>query len=350
MNLSPITGTNPSLSHPFTTSGAVFDADAARVLRNARGDPMAASDGLAQLDALVLAHPKVRSVYTQLLRATEAGSGSQLILLLAPPGAGKSWVAGEVVSKLCEQGRSEPDAVAACAVPAVMVETTQVGDRDFSFKELFSKIARAVYEPPLPSRRPAPSPHELVVLGSRGTTCRQREAAVTGLRLKGTRLLALDEAAHMLNVGRTDKLLRHAQTLKSLANDSKTVLLLVCSYDGLPLLNIDTQLRRRMKVVHLARYRDDDPEDVKTYRSILLSIGKVIGLDPDELDCRRELLMQRTVGCAGATMDVLRRALADGMVEGIFDYDAIDRELPSKAYAAEVRKEALAAELALKEL
>ena len=85
------------------------------------------------------------------------------------------------------------------------------------------------------------------------------------------------------------------------------------------------------------------------YRSAVLSISEALALDRAEITDRMPLLMARTVGCIGATFDVFKMAICDGWVDGKFDYQELDNNIPSTDYARDVRQAALSAELLLNE-
>src|SRR5262249_24952109 len=130
------------------------------------------------------------------------------------------------------------------AKPVMGVETPEAGDREFNFKMLYERIREAASEPPLVGARPQPLPWEASGDRRGGSVVFVRNATSKCLPIRHCRLLMLDEGAHMLSVPNGERLRRNAMTLKSIANDGDTVLLLCCSYDGLPFLEVDSQLTR----------------------------------------------------------------------------------------------------------
>ena len=324
---------------PFTSIGGVILDD--------QGQPVTPQLAKERLKFDVT-HPKIVKIVSRMMNALTPDSGCAIVMLVAPPGAGKSHAARAVHRKVHSAARSSA-AWTEDSVPAILLKIGDEGKSDFDFRSVYSEICEAGHAPPIPHRGAPRLPHAEVDTG-RGAPFRQRRAAQKAIHDRKTQIVMLDEAAHILNAKSNETLLRHAKAVKTLADDSTAVLSLICSYDGLPLLKIDSQLRRRIKLVHFERYRDDLDEDKRHYRSAVLSISEALALDRAEIGDRIPLLMERTVGCIGATFDVFKRAIGDGWVDGKFDYEELDNNIPSLDYRDDVRRETLAAELSLKHL
>jgi hypothetical protein len=98
--------------------------------------------------------------------------------------------------------------------------------------------------------------------------------------------------------------------LKSLANRTRTVHVLIGTYELLAFRSLSAQLSRRSLDLHFPRYRADDPADWRTFRTILRSFAAQLPLaEPPDLLQEQEYLYERSLGCVGILKDWLMRAL-----------------------------------------
>jgi hypothetical protein len=140
----------------------------------------------------------------------------------------------------------------------------------------------------------------------------------------------LDEARHLAAVGSGRRLSDQLDVVKSIANCTGTVHVLLGTYGLLAFLNLSAQLSRRSVDIHFSRYRADDPEDRKIFLSVLRSFEQQLPLsEPPELVKDWEYLYERSIGCVGVLKDWLVRALV-----GVFRRNATVltfRDLQSQA-------------------
>jgi hypothetical protein len=120
----------------------------------------------------------------------------------------------------------------------------------------------------------------------------------------------LDEAQHLASVGSPRRLSDQLDVIKSLANCTGTVHVLLGTYGLLAFRNLSAQLSRRSVDIHFPRYRADDPEDRKTFLTVLRSFEQQLPLsEPPGLVKEWEYLYERSIGCVGVLKDWLMRAL-----------------------------------------
>jgi hypothetical protein len=140
----------------------------------------------------------------------------------------------------------------------------------------------------------------------------------------------LDEARHLAAVGSGRRLSDQLDVVKSIANCTGTVHVLLGTYGLLAFRNLSAQLSRRSVDIHFSRYRADDPEDRKIFLSVLRSFEQQLPLsEPPELVKDWEYLYERSIGCVGVLKDWLVRALV-----GVFRRNATVlafRDLQSQA-------------------
>jgi hypothetical protein len=120
----------------------------------------------------------------------------------------------------------------------------------------------------------------------------------------------IDEAQHLARMGSGRRLSDQLDVIKSLANRTKTVHVLIGTYELLAFRNLSAQLSRRSIDIHFPRYRADNPNDLKTFRTIVKSFEQQLPLSqPPDLLNEWEYLYERSIGCVGILKDWLVRVL-----------------------------------------
>jgi len=111
-------------------------------------------------------------------------------------------------------------------------------------------------------------------------------------------------------MGSGRRLSAQLDVIKSLANRTKTVHVLIGTYELLAFRNLSGQLSRRSVDIHFHRYRVDDPADTKAFRTVLRSFEQQLPLaQPPDLVNEWEYLYERSIGCVGVLKDWLLRGL-----------------------------------------
>ena len=107
------------------------------------------------------------------------------------------------------------------------------------------------------------------------------------------------------------KLQDQLDSIKSLANLTKTVHVLVGTYELLPFRNLSGQLSRRSVDIHFPRYRADRREDYLAFQSVLFTFQRHLPLVGNtDLVKDFDFCYERSIGCVGVLKDWLTRALA----------------------------------------
>ena len=119
----------------------------------------------------------------------------------------------------------------------------------------------------------------------------------------------IDEAQHLGKIPSGRRLLDQLDVVKSIANQTKTVHVLLGTYDLLAFRNLNGQLSRRSIDVHLARYHAEDSDDRQTFINVVRSFEKELPFE-DRPDLVRdwEFLYERSLGCIGVLKEWLVRA------------------------------------------
>src|SRR5207249_6305769 len=86
-------------------------------------------------------------------------------------------------------------------------------------------------------------------------------AAEQALRYRRPPVVFVDEAQHIARIASGRRLSDQLDVIKSIANRTQTVHVLLGTYELLAFRNLSAQLSRRSVDVHFARYSADSPED-----------------------------------------------------------------------------------------
>lgn len=204
-------------------------------------------------------------------------------------------------------------------IPAVYVEAPASGENDFSWRLLYQRIlARLEGELGAPKAAfgiDAATGKLVRPHGAAGNSLAALRTAVErALRARGTRVLVIDEAAHIIRQTRRNRLEIQLDTLKSLANECGVQIVLVGAYDLYQLVSLSGQLARRTHVLHFERYREDQESDLRAFRACVLKFQDALpNLWGKELLQHAAALHENTLGCIGTLSAILARASEAGV-------------------------------------
>jgi hypothetical protein len=135
-------------------------------------------------------------------------------------------------------------------------------------------------------------------------------AAEQALRYRHPSVVLIDEAQHLARIASGRRLSDQLDVIKSIANRTGTVHVLLGTYELLAFRNLSAQLSRRCIDLHFQRYRADSPADRQVFQSVLLTFQKQLPFDAPEPDliANWEFFYERSVGCVGILKEWLVRA------------------------------------------
>jgi hypothetical protein len=164
--------------------------------------------------------------------------------------------------------------------------------------------------------------------------------------------ILIDEAQHLARMGSGRRLSDQLDVIKSLANRTKTVHVLIGTYELLAFRNLSAQLSRRSIDIHFPRYRADNPNDLKAFRTIVKSFEQQLPVSqPPDLLNEWEYLYERSIGCVGVLKDWLVRvlvSLARRKADSLTRKD-LERHAPGVAQCDKMLSEAIEGEVSLLE-
>jgi archaellum biogenesis ATPase FlaH len=263
----------------------------------------------------VVAHQRLKEVYEALLHAIRYPAGTSLILVFGPTGVGKTTLLQRIVKQLIEDAAIDP-LTSPGHIPVVAMEAASPDSGNFSWKDYFTRALIALDEPILADkvtydvRGIHRDEHGQLIIERRLTITDLRRVLEQCLFQRRPRAFIIDEAQHFKKMASGRRLLDQMDTLKSLANMTSTVHVLVGTYDLLGLMGLSAQLSRRSTEIHFPRYYADNPEDVKEFKKLLRTLQRHLPLaeEPD-LESHYEYFYERSLGCTGMLKTLLNKAL-----------------------------------------
>jgi DNA polymerase III delta prime subunit len=266
---------------------------------------LAPAEPLSEFKQYTMAHPKLKEMHEQILRAIREPGGVSLLFILGPTGVGKTTLVSRLMRQLtCDlQSELERDRER-MAVAGIEAEAPALGNYDF--KQHFKRSLKALGEilvdyrldtdrHPLEARRQG-----LIIVHGTTTAAALRSSMEESLKRRRPAAFFIDEAHHLSKVTGMRKFQDHLDVIKSLANTTETLHVLVGTYELQVLLNLSDQLSRRSRTFHFERYRPGHPPDVKVFQNIIWNFQQRLPFSrQQDLRQHSEYLMERSLGCVG---------------------------------------------------
>lgn len=285
------------------------------------------ADRLAYFRGKVVAHPLLVNAYEQLQTLIREPAGVSLVFVFGPTGVGKSTLCQRLEEKITERALSEsgpnPGRISVVCVEAVAPETG-----NFNWKDFYHRALDACHEPLIEQKldavgRNAGSNSHISLSQTKPSLTELSRAFESCLKHRQLDAFIIDEATHLGKVTSGRRQLDQMDKLKSLANLTQTLLILVGTYELLHLTNLNGQLSRRSADIEFSNYRFANPEDVRNYKGVLRTFEQHLPLpSPPDLVTDYGYFYERSLGCVGILKDWLLRSLADALAH---DAPTIDR-------------------------
>ena len=299
----------------------------------------------AYFRAYTMAHPRLLAAREDILNAIHEVAPNSLILLMGPTGVGKTTLRAKVeqilTTEMLPELRADP-----VRLPVVSVECIAPESGTFSWRDHFRRLLLQMDEPLVDYKVNPETPVRMgeratkFLPGARAAGSQYHHAVEQVLHFRRPVAVLLDEAQHLARMSSGRRLSDQLDVIKSLANCTRTVHVLLGTYELLAFRNLSAQLSRRSIDIHFPRYRVDDSNDRKIFLAVLRSFEQQIPLpEPPRLVEEWEYLYERSIGCVGVLKDWLVRALT-----GVFRRNANALTLRDKMLS-----EALEGEVSIRE-
>ena len=275
----------------------------------------AMADQLQGFRCFTMAHPLLLQVKERLLTAIKSAAPGSLILVLGPTGVGKTTLRLKVEHLLTqellptlEEDRSR--------IPFVSVNTVASLNGNFSWKDHFARLLRQMNEPLIEDKLGGERNIRGQFTSAPRVGFELQYAVEQALRYRRPAAVFLDEAQHLGRIASGRKLADQLDVIKSMANQTKIVHVLLGTYELLAFRNLSGQLSRRSLDIHFCRYRCEQKEDLEIFRNIVLTFQAQLPLpEPCDLSLWTDLLYERSVGCVGILKEWLTQAVAVALAE-----------------------------------
>jgi AAA domain len=317
--------------------------------------PMAA-ESLNGFKPYTMAHPKLKALHDQVLRAIREPGGHSLLFILGPTGVGKTTLISRLrrqltsdLQPLLEQDRES------MAVAGIEAEAPTYGNYDFKqhFKQSLKALGEILIDHKTGINREILDSHDQRrIIRANSETAALRGSLEDALKRRRPVAFFIDEAHHLGKVAGGRKFQDHLDVIKSLANMTAITHILVGTYELQLLLNLSDQLSRRSRTFHFERYRPGRQDDLETFQNIIWSFQQRLPLETQEdLRIHTEYLMERSLGCVGILKCWLVRAADTVFNEGesTLTLDHLHQHQPSDAEWRSIATALLEGEEALRQ-
>jgi energy-coupling factor transporter ATP-binding protein EcfA2 len=280
------------------------------------------SERIREFQLLTIAHPLLAAAKDKLLAAINEAPPGSIVMVFGPTGVGKTTLRMKVEQMLAEQSRQAMETDPG-RLPYVSVEAPAPDNGNFSWRDHYRRLLVELSEPML-EHKTKPNWIHLAqdlrgqnILGSRAPAGELRHAVELAILNRRPAAVLVDEAQHLTRIVSGRKLVDQLDVIKSLANCTRTVHVLLGTYELLALRNLSGQLGRRCVDIHFRRYSAESPADVHTFKNALLTFQRHFPLaEQTDLLPLWDLFYERSVGCIGIMKDWLQRALTAALKEG----------------------------------
>ena len=104
------------------------------------------AERLAYFEAYTVAHPLLKEAHDALIRAIRSPAGASLIFVYGPSGVGKTTLRLRVEQRLMQEALPELE-INRGRIPVVGVEAVAPAERNFSWKDYYTRALIALEEP-----------------------------------------------------------------------------------------------------------------------------------------------------------------------------------------------------------
>jgi len=270
----------------------------------------------------LVAHPILQDVERHLLSAIREPAGASLVVVYGPTGVGKSTLMKGVIKLIFDEEAPAMEKDPGY-IPVAWLEAASPSSGNFHWRDHFARSLEALQEPLIDRKQiyglaELPSPTGPVRLRTSSAGEPELRYALE-VCLRNRRVLAffIDEAHHMFKMTSGRRRLDQMDTIKSLANLTGTLHVLLGTYELLDMLTLSPQLCRRTIRIHFPRYHRTDPTEHTAFARVLRTFDDCLSSpDGQGLLKNYDYFYDHSLGCVGLLKSWLTRALKVAQDDG----------------------------------
>src|SRR2546422_4974091 len=269
-----------------------------------------------------IAHPHLQAADKALREAIQEPGGASIVNVYGPARVGKSTMKDHVIrtiilemAALLQLDRER--------IPLLSMMPRPPLSSSFSWKDFFQGGLVAFDEPLIDHKialNPGEDEEQMDITrrdNSRnkrkppeGTKDALRQSFETAVKRRRPVAVVIDEAQHLGKVSNAQQLQNQLDCVKSLADATGTVFVLIGTYELLPLRNLSAQLIGRSLDIHFPRYRSTEKE-LSQFKNVLRTFQDALPFveETDLLLKHWEFCYERSIGCVGNLRLMLVRAV-----------------------------------------
>jgi hypothetical protein len=269
-----------------------------------------------------IAHPHLQAADKALREAIQEPGGASIVNVYGPARVGKSTMKDHVMRmiilemlSLLEQDRER--------YPLLGIMPRPPLSGSFNWKDFF-QIGLVAFDEPLIDCKIALDTEDddeqrgIARLSEsrfkrkppEGTKDALRQSFETAVKRRRPVAVIIDEAQHLGKVSNAQQLQNQLDCIKSLADSTGTIFVLIGTYELLPLRNLSAQLIGRSLDIHFPRYRSTEKE-LSQFKNVLRTFQDALPFveATDLLLKHWEFCYERSIGCVGNLRLMLVRAV-----------------------------------------
>ncbi|MES9673311.1 AAA family ATPase, partial [Bacillus pseudomycoides] len=265
-------------------------------------------------------HPIMENIVEDLVERIKNPAGSNLIMVVGPTGVGKTTVQELVVRKIYQWALEQKDMNNRIPITGLELPSPELGR--FNWKAYYKRALEALNEPLIDFKvdydslkkddsRTRISPYD------KRTSPELRRSLEKAFYYRRPLAFLIDEAQHFSNIANGKTLHLQLDVIKSLANISGVLHILVGHYELADFINLSGQLSRRVTDIHFARYNATNIDELKHFVNVIANLQKQLPLEKEpDLINHYDFIYERTLGCVGILKDWLSRCLISTLNNG----------------------------------
>jgi hypothetical protein len=271
---------------------------------------------IERFDKVTVKHMLQETCKNRIQFLLDYSPSTDLVALVGPTGVGKTTIAERINEAIYEQYKGKMFAESNF-VPVLWSTAIASGHRQFSWKELYRDALLALRDPFVDGGRAEPA-SVMITAHDResATTARLRSRLEHELKVRGVRYWVIDEAQHLAMGGRSGAPEHQLDVLKSIAQRTGVKLILLGTYELVRHLPSSGQLARRSEVVPFHRYLPEDPEHMRQFAKVLISLFRILRVDFPSVQENMKMLYVGSIGCVGIAKDWIARAYGRSVQDG----------------------------------